>query len=126
MVVAVASYRARPHVHYARFWLFLGQVRQRRISARPGAAEKGRSIWRFVHPSARSDNRRTTEARLAAASAQIPFASAVAAASCPETASRADTMTRTEILTRYRRLRQISKELHQAVLDIIAPDVELE
>jgi hypothetical protein len=35
-------------------------------------------------------------------------------------------MTRTEILTRYRRLRQISKELHQAVLDIIAPDVELE
>ncbi|MFL5256007.1 MAG: hypothetical protein ACJ8AI_24570 [Rhodopila sp.] len=35
-------------------------------------------------------------------------------------------MTRTEILTRYRRLRQISKELHQDVLDIIAPDVELE
>jgi len=35
-------------------------------------------------------------------------------------------MTRTEILARYRRLRQISKELHQAVLDITAPDVELE
>jgi hypothetical protein len=35
-------------------------------------------------------------------------------------------MTRTEILTRYRRLRQISKELHQAVLDIIAPDVVLD
>ena len=30
-------------------------------------------------------------------------------------------MTRTEILTRYRRLRQISKELHQAVLDVVAP-----
>jgi hypothetical protein len=34
-------------------------------------------------------------------------------------------MTRTEILTRYRRLRQISKQHHQAVLDIIAPDVVL-
>jgi hypothetical protein len=34
-------------------------------------------------------------------------------------------MIRTEILTRYRRLRQISKEHHQAVLDIIAPDVVL-
>jgi len=34
-------------------------------------------------------------------------------------------MTRTEILTRYRHLRQISKELHQAVLDIIAADVVL-
>ncbi len=32
-------------------------------------------------------------------------------------------MTRTEIMTRYRRLRQISKEHHHAVLDIIAPDV---
>jgi hypothetical protein len=35
-------------------------------------------------------------------------------------------MTRSEILTRYRRLRQISKEHHEAVLDIIAPDVVLE
>jgi hypothetical protein len=35
-------------------------------------------------------------------------------------------MTRSEILTRYRRLRQISKEHHQAVLDIIAPDVVLD
>ncbi len=35
-------------------------------------------------------------------------------------------MTRTEILTRYRRLRQISKEHHQAVLDITAPDVVLD
>jgi len=35
-------------------------------------------------------------------------------------------MTRTEILTRYRRLRQISNEHHQAVLDIIAPDVVLD
>jgi hypothetical protein len=34
-------------------------------------------------------------------------------------------MTRTEILTRYRRLRQISKEHHQAAMDIIAPDVML-
>jgi hypothetical protein len=34
-------------------------------------------------------------------------------------------MTRTEILTRYRRLRQISKEHHQGVMDIIAPDVML-
>jgi hypothetical protein len=34
-------------------------------------------------------------------------------------------MTRTEILTRYRRLRQISKELHQAVLDVVAPNVVL-
>ena len=32
-------------------------------------------------------------------------------------------MTRTEILSRYRRLRQVSKEHHHAVLDIIAPDV---
>jgi hypothetical protein len=35
-------------------------------------------------------------------------------------------MTRTEILTRYRRLRQISKEHHHAVLGIIAPDVLLD
>ena len=35
-------------------------------------------------------------------------------------------MTRTEILTRYRHLRQISKEHHQAVLDIIAPGVVLD
>src|SRR6201996_6510944 len=35
-------------------------------------------------------------------------------------------MTRPEILTRYRRLRQISKEHHQAVLDILAPGVVLE
>ena len=34
-------------------------------------------------------------------------------------------MPRSEILARYRRLRQISKEHHQAVLDIIAPDVVL-
>jgi hypothetical protein len=32
-------------------------------------------------------------------------------------------MSRAEILTRYRRLRQISKEQHEAVLDIIAADV---
>ena len=35
-------------------------------------------------------------------------------------------MTRTEILTRYRQLRQISKEHHRSVLDIIAPDVVLD
>jgi hypothetical protein len=35
-------------------------------------------------------------------------------------------MTQTEILTRYRRLRQISKQHHQAVLDIIAADVVLD
>jgi hypothetical protein len=35
-------------------------------------------------------------------------------------------MTRTEILTRYRHLRQISNEQHQAVLDGIAPDVLLD
>jgi hypothetical protein len=35
-------------------------------------------------------------------------------------------MTRTEILTRYRRLRQISKEHHHSVLNIIAPDVLLD
>jgi hypothetical protein len=35
-------------------------------------------------------------------------------------------MTRTEILTRDRRLRQISTQHHQAVLDIIAPDVVLD
>ena len=34
-------------------------------------------------------------------------------------------MTRTEILTRYRRLRRIGKELHRAVLDVIAPNVVL-
>jgi hypothetical protein len=35
-------------------------------------------------------------------------------------------MSRTEILARYRRLRQISKEQHEAVLDIIAADVLLD
>ena len=35
-------------------------------------------------------------------------------------------MTRSEILTRYRRLRQISKEHHYAILGIIAPDVLLD
>lgn len=35
-------------------------------------------------------------------------------------------MIRSEILSRYRRLRQISKEQHEAVLDIIAPDVLLD
>jgi hypothetical protein len=35
-------------------------------------------------------------------------------------------MTRTEILTRYRRLRQIGKEHHRAVLDVIAPNVVLD
>ena len=35
-------------------------------------------------------------------------------------------MTRTEILTRYRRLRRIGKELHQAVLDVVAPKVVLD
>jgi hypothetical protein len=34
-------------------------------------------------------------------------------------------MTRTEILTRYRRLRPISKELHRAVLDVVAPNLVL-
>jgi len=35
-------------------------------------------------------------------------------------------MPRSEILARYRRLRQISKEQHEAVLDIIAPSVLLD
>jgi hypothetical protein len=35
-------------------------------------------------------------------------------------------MSRTEILTRYRRLRQISKQQHEAVLDLIAADVLLD
>jgi hypothetical protein len=35
-------------------------------------------------------------------------------------------MTRSEILSRYRHLRQISKEQHEAVLNIIAPDVVLD
>jgi hypothetical protein len=35
-------------------------------------------------------------------------------------------MSRAEILTRYRRLRQISKQQHEAVLDIIAADVLLD
>ena len=30
-------------------------------------------------------------------------------------------MTRDEILTRYRRLREVSKQHHAAVLDVIAP-----
>jgi hypothetical protein len=34
-------------------------------------------------------------------------------------------MPRSEVLARYRRLRQTSKRQHQAVLDIIAPDVLL-
>jgi hypothetical protein len=35
-------------------------------------------------------------------------------------------MSRTDILARYRRLRQISKEQHEAVLDIIAPNILLD
>ena len=35
-------------------------------------------------------------------------------------------MTRAEILSRYRHLRQISKEQHEAVLDITAADVLLD
>ena len=35
-------------------------------------------------------------------------------------------MTRTEILARYRHLRQVSKEHHHAVLDVIVPDVLLD
>ena len=35
-------------------------------------------------------------------------------------------MTCSDILSRYRHLRQISKEQHEAVLDIIAPDVVLD
>jgi hypothetical protein len=35
-------------------------------------------------------------------------------------------LSRTEILARYRRLRQISKQQHEAVLDIIAADVLLD
>ena len=35
-------------------------------------------------------------------------------------------MTRSEILARYRHLRRISKEQHQAVLDVIAPNVVLD
>ena len=35
-------------------------------------------------------------------------------------------MTRSEILARYRHLRQISKEQHRAVLDVIAPNVVLD
>ena len=35
-------------------------------------------------------------------------------------------MSRTDILTRYRGLRQISKQQHEAVLDIIAADVLLD
>lgn len=35
-------------------------------------------------------------------------------------------VTRAEILSRYRHLRQISKELHEAVLDITAADVLLD
>src|SRR3954451_16327519 len=44
----------------------------------------------------------------------------------PSSTPHSPLMTRTEILTRYRRLRQISKEHHQAVLDIIAPGVMLD
>src|ERR1700746_1290482 len=44
----------------------------------------------------------------------------------PSSTPQSSLMTRTEILTRYRRLRQISKEHHQAVLDIIAPNVVLD
>ena len=35
-------------------------------------------------------------------------------------------MPRSEILARYRRLRQISKEQHEAILNIIAPSVLLD
>jgi hypothetical protein len=35
-------------------------------------------------------------------------------------------MTRSEILARYRHLRRIGKELHQAVLDVVAPTVVLD
>jgi hypothetical protein len=35
-------------------------------------------------------------------------------------------VSRSAILARYRHLRQISKEQHEAVLDIVAPDVLLD
>jgi hypothetical protein len=35
-------------------------------------------------------------------------------------------MTRDEILTRYRRLREVSKQHHAAVLDVIAPHVVMD
>jgi hypothetical protein len=49
---------------------------------------------------------------------QLPLSPASAPGSPP--------MSRTDILTRYRRLRQISKQQHEAVLDIIAADVLLD
>jgi hypothetical protein len=55
------------------------------------------------------------------------FASALATAFCqPVSPPGPPLMTRSEILSRYRRLRQISKEQHEAVLNIIAPDVVLD
>jgi hypothetical protein len=44
----------------------------------------------------------------------------------PASSPGAPPMSRTDILTRYRRLRQISKEQHEAVLDIITVDVLLD
>src|SRR5215212_1618584 len=62
-----------------------------------------------------------------AACSPAAFASARATASCqPVSPPGPPLMTRSEILSRYRRLRQISKEQHEAVLNIIAPDVVLD
>src|SRR6201995_3815557 len=44
----------------------------------------------------------------------------------PASSPGAPPLSRTDILTRYRRLRQISKEQHEAVLDIITADVRLD
>ena len=44
----------------------------------------------------------------------------------PMSPPRLPPVTRAEILSRYRHLRQISKELHEAVLDITAADVLLD
>ncbi|MDO9714606.1 hypothetical protein, partial [Paracraurococcus lichenis] len=43
----------------------------------------------------------------------------------PASPSAPPPMPRSEVLARYRRLRQISKQQHEAVLDIIAPDILL-
>ena len=70
---------------------------------------------------------RVAKGPFAAGSAQAPLASAPAAAARhPASPPGPPPMPRREILARYRRLRQISKEQHEAVLDIIAPNVVLD
>jgi hypothetical protein len=66
------------------------------------------------------------QGRFAACSPRLPRFCARQLPLSPASALGSPPMSRTEILARYRRLRQISKQQHEAVLDLIAADVLLD